>query len=150
MSIDPTVTRRALLAAGAAGAGTVVIAACSSGGGGSSKSQAASTGAGSSDSGNSGATLTTLDKIPVGQAVAVQLPGGKPGIVARPTATTAAAFSAICTHMGCTVKPNGTKLDCPCHGSVYEATTGKVLRGPAPSPLPAVTVKVAGGKVVTG
>ena len=45
----------------------------------------------------------------VGQAA-----DGSPAIVARPTATTAVAFSAICTHEGCTVNPAGSELDCPC------------------------------------
>jgi cytochrome b6-f complex iron-sulfur subunit len=50
--------------------------------------------------------------------------------------------------MGCTVAPAGAELDCPCHGSRYSATTGKVIRGPAPRPLPDFPVKVAGGNVL--
>jgi Rieske Fe-S protein len=91
-----------------------------------------------------------LDKIKVGEAVSVRLPDGTPGIVARPTASTVAAFSAICTHMGCTVAPAGSELDCPCHGSVFDALTGAVKQGPAARPLPAVAVHLAGGEVVTG
>jgi Rieske Fe-S protein len=75
---------------------------------------------------------------------------GAPIVVARPTAGTAAAFSAICTHMGCTVTAAGKQLDCPCHGSQYNAATGAVLRGPAPKPLRAVAVHVVDGKVVSG
>jgi Rieske Fe-S protein len=60
------------------------------------------------------------------------------------------AFSAICTHMGCTVAPAGSELHCPCHGSRYNALTGAVLQGPAPRALPSVPVHVAGGKVVEG
>ena len=60
---------------------------------------------------------------------------------------TVVGHTAICTHQGCTVAPAGAELDCPCHGSRYAATTGKVLGGPAPSPLPSVAVTVKDGKV---
>lgn len=92
--------------------------------------------------------LATLDRIPVGQAVAATL-DGKPVVVARPSAHQAACFSAICTHMGCTVQPAGRQLHCPCHGSVFNATTGQVIQGPAPTPLPKVAVTVKNGEVVT-
>src|SRR5206468_12108263 len=93
--------------------------------------------------------LATLSDITVGKCIAVELPNGKPAIVARPTADTARCFSAICTHQGCTVAPAGAQLNCPCHGSQYNALTGQVLRGPAPKPLPEIPVKVENGKVVT-
>jgi cytochrome b6-f complex iron-sulfur subunit len=79
----------------------------------------------------------------------VNLPDGDPAIVARPTANTAVAFSAKCTHMGCTVQPAGSELHCPCHGSKYNALTGAVIQGPAPSPLPKIAVAVQNGEVVT-
>jgi Rieske Fe-S protein len=145
-------TRRAVLGAGAAGSGAVLLAACGSGGS-SNDSSGSNAGGGSGDSGkaagSSGGTLAKLADIPVGQAVSAQ-DGGKPIVVAQPTQGTAAAFSAICTHMGCTVKPAGKELHCPCHGSRYDASTGKVLHGPAPKPLPKVPVHVEGGEVIAG
>lgn len=45
------------------------------------------------------------------------------------------AVSAVCTHLHCTVNLAGNGFHCPCHGSVFDAG-GKVLSGPAPSPLP--------------
>ena len=91
-----------------------------------------------------------LADIKVGEAVSAKLSDGSKVVVARPTETTAACFSAICTHMGCTVKPAGKELHCPCHGSKFNATTGAVIHGPAPKPLPSVAVHVVAGEVVTG
>lgn len=44
--------------------------------------------------------------------------------------------SAVCTHLGCTVKffPSDDRFHCPCHGSVFDAN-GKVQHGPAPRAL---------------
>ena len=92
-----------------------------------------------------------LSKVPVGGAVAAKDAGGAEIIVSQPTAGKVVAFSAICTHQGCAValaKP--TELDCPCHGSKFNALTGAVLNGPATKPLPAVAVKVSGESVVAG
>ena len=135
------ISRRNALLAGAASAGALALAACGSGGSGA---------AGQTPTAAADSTLVALDSITVGEAVSAKLPDGSHVIVARPTAATAACFSAVCTHAGCTVKPAGKQLHCPCHGSVYNAATGAVISGPAPSPLPAVPVHVAGGQVVTG
>jgi Rieske Fe-S protein len=42
------------------------------------------------------------------------------------------------------------QIICPCHGSVFDAETGEVLGGPAPSPLEPVEVVVEGQDVVVG
>jgi Rieske Fe-S protein len=43
-------------------------------------------------------------------------------------------LSAVCTHLGCIAAATPEGFDCPCHGSRF-GRTGKVIRGPAPSPL---------------
>jgi cytochrome b6-f complex iron-sulfur subunit len=61
------------------------------------------------------------------------------------------AYSAICTHQGCTVAYKNGQLACPCHGSVFDPADGAaVVAGPAPKPLPEIPVKVQGGDVVKG
>ncbi|MBT2402269.1 MULTISPECIES: Rieske (2Fe-2S) protein [unclassified Streptomyces] len=61
------------------------------------------------------------------------------------------AFSAKCTHAGCVLdKIDKGEGNCPCHGSRFDVTTGKVLRGPATAPLAAVQVKAEGGKLIAG
>lgn len=164
MDQPSTVTRRQLVVgAGAVGtaAATLALSGC---GGGSSGGTGVGVGAGSSPSGaaagsagaaggagsNGGASapLANLADVPVGGAVAVKTAGG-PVIVAQPKAGEAVAFSAVCTHQGCTVAPAGGHLDCPCHGSRFNALTGAVVKGPAPSPLAKVNVRVENGKVIS-
>jgi Rieske Fe-S protein len=38
-------------------------------------------------------------------------------------------------------------IDCPCHGSRFDAATGAVRNGPAARPLPKVAVVVRSGEV---
>jgi Rieske Fe-S protein len=58
------------------------------------------------------------------------------------------AVSAICTHMGCRLKPahGGPGLRCLCHGSQF-SPDGRVLAGLAPDPLPRITLRIEGGRV---
>jgi Rieske Fe-S protein len=91
-----------------------------------------------------GAALAALADVPDGGGLVL----GSRHVVITRTGDAVHAFSATCTHQGCTVSDvsNGG-IHCPCHGSVFDATTGKVLRGPATTPLPAVPVEVRAGSV---
>ncbi|MFI5991349.1 Rieske (2Fe-2S) protein [Streptomyces sp. NPDC051362] len=72
-------------------------------------------------------------------------------VVSRAEDGSLKAFSSICTHAGCAInKLDGTTLVCPCHGSEFDARTGKVLRAPATEPLNALTVEAKNGKIVAG
>lgn len=154
---DTRATRRGVLAgvglAGLAGA----ISACSSGGSSSSSAgtgtnagAGAGTGAAPAATGASGggSALASTSEIPVG--------GGKvfssdKVVVTQPVSGDFKGFSAICTHMQCTVDQvsDGT-IDCPCHGSKFSVKDGSVVAGPAPSPLPAQTIKVTGTNIFLG
>jgi Rieske Fe-S protein len=134
------IARRTVLAAGLAGAGAATLAACGSGG--------TSPSSGQGDSSKSGQNVASLAAIKVGDSAAATI-NGNPVLVCRTGQNSAVCFSAICTHEGCTVSPDGPKLVCPCHQSMYDAKTGKVLQGPAPSPLPQIKVTVAHGEIVT-
>jgi Rieske Fe-S protein len=102
-------------------------------------SSPASSGGGSSDG------LTTTSDIPVG--------GGKifsdqKVVVTQPVAGEFKGFSSTCTHEGCQVtKIVGQSIECPCHGSMYSIIDGSVQGGPAPKPLPAVKLSVAGDEI---
>jgi Rieske Fe-S protein len=102
-------------------------------------------------SGAGGAVLTATAAVAVGDAKEVKDPStGKPAYVLQLEAGTFTALSAICTHQGCTVSfDSSTKgFECPCHGSRYDST-GKVVNGPATSPLPPIAVTVDGANVRT-
>ncbi|MEU0782384.1 Rieske (2Fe-2S) protein [Streptomyces sp. NPDC006173] len=72
-------------------------------------------------------------------------------VVSRAEDGSLKAFSSICTHAGCAIdKLDGTTLVCPCHGSEFDARTGKVLRAPATEPLDELTVEARNGKIVAG
>ncbi|MFF0184331.1 Rieske (2Fe-2S) protein [Streptomyces sp. NPDC005244] len=72
-------------------------------------------------------------------------------VVSRAEDGSLKAFSSICTHAGCAInKLDGTTLVCPCHGSEFDARTGKVLRAPATEPLDPLSVEAKNGKIVAG
>jgi Rieske Fe-S protein len=57
-------------------------------------------------------------------------------------------FSAICTHQGCSVTAvEGGTINCPCHGSKFDATSGEPVAGPAKKPLPAVAFEQRDGAI---
>lgn len=69
-------------------------------------------------------------------------------VVTQPKAGEFKAFSSKCTHQGCTVSSvSGGTIDCPCHDSKFDASTGAVAHGPATRPLPARKITVTGDSI---
>lgn len=57
------------------------------------------------------------------------------------------AFDDVCTHRGCSLAEGeleGSAIECPCHGSVFDVTTGEVLTGPATEPVETFEVRAEG------
>jgi Rieske Fe-S protein len=117
-------------------------------GAGSAPSSAGDPGSAGSTAGAQGSALATTSEIPVGSG---KIFTTEKVVVTQPNSGDFKAFSAVCTHMGCIVSTisNGT-IDCPCHGSQYSITTGAVVGGPAPSPLPSQAIKVTGSNIFLG
>lgn len=92
-----------------------------------------------------GRRLVELAKVPLGGGVVL---GGPHVVVTRDAGGAVHGFSATCTHQGCTVASvrNGV-IECPCHGSRFDAATGHVVRGPAQAPLAPVELTVDAGVV---
>jgi thiosulfate dehydrogenase (quinone) large subunit len=87
-------------------------------------------------------------KLPNGQAALYNDPGdGSADILIRGTDGSLNAFSAVCTHAGCTVSYQGGEIICPCHGGIYSATTGAVESGPPPQGLAKRTVLERSGEI---
>ncbi len=111
----------------------------------SAGSGAGGTTSGRTAAGAAGRGVAVLDAsaVPLHGAAAFTDPdGGTPAYAVQPRAGRYVAFSAICTHAGCTVEfdPPAEEFVCPCHGSVFDATTGAVVKGPAPLPLPSIAI----------
>jgi Rieske Fe-S protein len=80
----------------------------------------------------------------LGAASGVPVGGGKifedqAVVVTQPTAGTFHAFSAICTHQGCTVgEIEDGQIICPCHMSHFSIKDGSNTQGPNGSPAGSV------------
>lgn len=98
-----------------------------------------------------GAELATLDRIPVGSTISVPSPDNQDVniIVSRPAEDEVVAFLAVCTHQGCAVLAEQSRLRCPCHNSTFDPFTGDAQGGPAYGPLPRIDVTIDGERVVT-
>lgn len=127
------------------------------GGGGQEPTEPAQTASGESapettetpSSGGGGGYIALESEVSPGSAVEFR-DGGEPALLVRLEGGDFAAYSAVCTHQGCTVVYNGGggTLDCPCHGSVFDPSGGGAVRqGPAESPLPEIPVEVRDGEV---
>lgn len=119
----------------------------STGGAGSSAGQASPASAGGKVPANA-VKLAPGSRLPKGQAATYSDPGdGSTDILIRSPDGSLKAFSAICTHAGCTVGYENGAIVCPCHGGEYSAETGEVIAGPPPAPLEPKRVMEAGGQI---
>ncbi|MEU6929813.1 Rieske (2Fe-2S) protein [Streptomyces sp. NPDC046385] len=133
MTADALPRRTALLAGGAA-----LVSGCGGGSG-------ATDGTGGTAGTPSPTVLARTADIPVGGGTVFK---DEKVVVTQPVAGEFKAFSAICTHQGCTVAKvaDGT-IDCPCHGSKYRVADGTVAAGPAPRRLPEERINVSAGNI---
>jgi Rieske Fe-S protein len=76
-------------------------------------------------------------------AIIILKPDGDPG-----SAASYVAFTAVCTHLNCTVqyRPDLKHIWCACHNGHYDLN-GKVISGPPPAPLTQFTVAIKGEEI---
>ncbi|MFE0173860.1 Rieske (2Fe-2S) protein [Streptomyces sp. NPDC059002] len=103
---------------------------------------------GESEKPPAGPELAKTSDIPVGGGKVFK---DKKVVVTQPESGDFKAFSAVCTHQGCTVSEvaDGT-INCPCHGSKYRVADAAVADGPAPRPLPPQKITVTGNSITLG
>jgi Rieske Fe-S protein len=112
----------------------------------SSSAPAAAGSGGSGGGGGGGAALAKTSDVPVGGGTILT---DKKIVITQPQSGTFHAFTAVCTHAGCTVGSvsSGT-INCPCHGSRFNINNGSVVNGPAASPLAPINIKVQGTSIL--
>jgi cytochrome b6-f complex iron-sulfur subunit len=75
--------------------------------------------------------------------------GSRPGLILRTESGELRAFSAICTHLNCTVqyRDDLAHIWCACHNGHYDLN-GRNIAGPPPRPLEALVVNVQGDQII--
>lgn len=95
--------------------------------------------------------LTIESSSPLAKADSAALVNYQSGsiLVDHPSGNTFNALSSICTHQSCTIDSfdsGKNQFVCPCHGSRFDEN-GKVVQGPAGSPLKQYTTQFSGDKL---
>jgi len=88
--------------------------------------------------------IVKTSKFPIGSSQKFIAANGAPAFLFR-TKSGVFAYSAICTHQGCTVDylKAGKKLVCPCHGGSFDPFDScKVVAGPPNRPLDKISVSI--------
>jgi Rieske Fe-S protein len=97
--------------------------------------------------------IANTSSMPTDTPIYFEYPSGYPNVVLKASDGSLAAFSMLCTHTCCEVSWYAAQqiFFCACHGSEFNAA-GNVVRGPAPTRLPTVTLRVdsAGNIFPTG
>jgi Rieske Fe-S protein len=75
--------------------------------------------------------------------------GNRPAILVRTASGDLKAFSAVCTHLNCTVQYRADlgHIWCACHNGHFDLN-GQNIEGPPPRPLDAFVVHVRGAQIV--
>ncbi len=75
--------------------------------------------------------------------------GNRPGLLVHTSQGQLKAFSAVCTHLNCTVQYSADDevIWCACHNGKFDLN-GQVISGPPPRPLDAYQVNVRGDDIV--
>jgi len=75
--------------------------------------------------------------------------GSRPGILIRTPAGELRAFSAVCTHLNCTVQYRSdlSHIWCACHNGHFDLK-GQNIAGPPPRPLDQYVVNARGDQIV--
>ena len=90
----------------------------------------------------------SVNDLKPGEKLGVVL-GGKPVLLVN-LGNEYYAMGGKCTHWGCMLsdgKLDGSRIQCKCHGSTFESTTGELVKGPAKKPEPSYRVKIDNSEI---
>ena len=75
--------------------------------------------------------------------------GNRPGLLIHAPGGEIKAFSAVCTHLNCTVQYDSESsiITCACHNGKFDLN-GQVISGPPPRPLESYQVNVRGDEIL--
>ena len=153
-----------LAAALGVGAATASVAACGGGSGGSGGNSgngsgdgaavgqntpaASAGGSGEAAAGTGGKAIAAESDVDPGGAMKFK-DRGRDAVLVHLDGGEFVAYSAVCTHAGCTVAYKDAQLACPCHGSIFDPANGaEVVSGPAQTPLPEIPIRVQDGQIL--
>jgi len=144
--------RNALGGAATIGLGLPLLAACGDDGGGDAASDPSQSPSSSTPASETPPTkkarpangIATTSEIPVGSGIVL---ADDEVVITQPSEGEFKAFSAICTHQGCTVAEVTDTINCPCHFSTFSITDGSPTGGPAPTPLAEMPISVDGNQI---
>jgi Rieske Fe-S protein len=149
-----------LAAALGVGAATASVAACGGASGGSGGDSGNGSGVGPSTpaasadasekaaAGTGGEAIARESDVAPGSALKFK-DRGRDAVLVHLDGGEFVAYSAVCTHAGCTVAYKDGQLACPCHGSIFDAANGaEVVSGPAQTPLPEIPIKTRDGQIL--
>lgn len=94
--------------------------------------------------------IAAVDELQVGQALVFHYPTSRdPCLLIRQTESQFLAYSSLCTHLMCPVRPElkHDQLHCPCHEGYFDLATGQPTAGPPRRPLPRIHLRIDGGVV---
>jgi Rieske Fe-S protein len=94
--------------------------------------------------------IARVSDVAVGQAVVFHFPTERdPCLLVRTSEEGFIAYSSVCTHLMCPVRPEPEhdRLHCPCHEGFFDLATGEPTAGPPRRPLSRIGLRIEDGEV---
>ncbi|HKT21047.1 MAG TPA: Rieske 2Fe-2S domain-containing protein, partial [Nitrososphaerales archaeon] len=134
-------TRRGFIRAAAGLAGLVGVGVVV----GSIKLPTPTSGTKTTTTGSVQGSVANVNDLHVGVPVYFEYPAGYPNALIKNSDGSLTALSILCTHVccECSFDSSSSSFFCPCHGSLFDSS-GRVVRGPASTDLPAISLRVDG------
>jgi nitrite reductase/ring-hydroxylating ferredoxin subunit len=102
--------------------------------------------------GRSGARkrIASVADVAIGQAISFHFPTDRdPCLLIRQSEDVFLAYSSVCTHLMCPVRPDvgNNQLHCPCHEGFFDLASGNPTAGPPRRALPKIELQIERGEV---